>query len=218
MYETTYKASKLYETMGLADHRFFLPITRELVRGSKEPAPDLFRRLGIPKATGYKVLRFYTFHGAATTTRSAIVADAQEVIRLAGALRMDRAVPDHTLTHSMGPEALAAALAKNDVPYALGFQTAANRIGYFEPSPAVDLYVAREHQETVRDLVAGHKNAGETRLHYEPMERLEVMDDGDGVRITSPIQTILDLATASHGSAHQAFLMDVVRIGARRHG
>lgn len=199
--------------MGLADHKHFLPVTRELVRGPQEPAPYLFSRLGIPKAMGYKVLRFYTFHGAVHTTRTGMQVDPREVVRLAGALRMDRAVPDRTLTRAADPVRLGEALDEQGIPYALGFQAAANRIGYFEPGPALDLYVPRDRQDMVHDLIVSHRTAGETRLHYESLDRLDIVEDADGVRITSPIQTLLDLATGSHGSAHLAFLMDVARIG-----
>lgn len=200
--------------MALADHRGFLPLTRALVRRSTLPdAPTLFRELGLPKPTGYRILRFYTYHGAVTNEGGGMRADRREVVRLAGALRLDQAIPDRTIPHGIPAPELSRHLALKAVPHAFAFETAANRIGYFEPSPATSVYVDRRHFRMIRDFVVAHHKPGETRLHDGPLDRIETMEDVGGLPITTPAQTLLDLATSAKGSAHLDYLEQVTGVG-----
>jgi hypothetical protein len=203
--------------MALVANRHFLSTTRALLRRDRPVRPlDLFQESGIPKTQGYRVLRFYEVHGAVRKTRTLEV-DARRILSLQGGLRADRTVPDRTLQEGPPLETACSLLDANGIPYAVGFQTAANLHAYFEPAGAHTIYIGRTGKTPttrlltqVEETLMGH-DATSPRDTYEffldDLERLEVQTDHRG-HLTSPLQTLLDLYLHGRMAAHREFLLD----------
>lgn len=204
--------------MGLAANRYFLPLTRALlVERDVENPLDLFRRAGIPKSPGYRALEFYVQHGAVRVHRGVHV-DPRRVVALQGGLRADQAVPDRLCPS--GPELANAleVLNRTNAHAAAGFQTAANLQAYYEPSGVHTLYIQRPANRAMQaarlaeisDLLSAHPDASDTNryeLHIESFDRIDVQDGPQGP-MTSPVQTLLDLALHARTAAHKDFLFD----------
>lgn len=198
--------------MSLADNRRFLAVTRGLLRSDgKEPATAMLARLGVPTATGYRIFRFYAHHGALRSSRAGMEVDHRKIVTLAGGLRADRAVPDRELTKCPPLAAAARVLGDKGIAFVAAFRTAANRIGYFEPAETMSLYVGRPEQRELARLLTVPGQSGRCHLHHEDLSRLEAVRDADGIPITSPMQTLLDLAADPLGGAHRSFLEELLR-------
>lgn len=203
--------------MALAADRHFLTATRALLRQDRPDRPlDLFRQNGIPKSQGYRILRFYEYHGAVRTSRS-IETDPRRILTLQGGLRAERAIPDRN--HSRGPplELARELLEENAIPYAIGLQTAANLHAYFEPAGAHTIYVGRPKTTTATTFLSQveqvlatdgpSSSAQPYELYLDDLDRLDVQDGPRG-SMTSPLQTLLDLCLHGRTAAHRGFLFD----------
>lgn len=207
--------------MGLASNRYFLAVTRELLTGRQAESPhELFRRAGVPKTPGYRVIRFYEYHGVMRTERG-IEADARSILTLQGGLRAERALPDRDFIKGPPLDVALEVLRGLDVEAAIGFQTAANRHAYFEPSGAHQLYIQRPEKVTDAAKLTGqilnaftqHPRASHSdayELYVDDLARLDVRQER-GQPITSPVQTLLDLCLHNRTAAHKEFLLDQLR-------
>lgn len=123
----------------------------------------------------------------------------------AGNLRPERARPIegepseiHTLLEEVG------------VPHAFGMFTAANRWAFYEPHLDVHLYVSRSDRGSVRDALnpvspGGSDGGGHLQVFHESLDGLATQDR-EGLPVTTPFQTILDLRAHPEGGAHADFL------------
>lgn len=224
--------------MGLAASRYFLSVTRELLRlqDTERPA-DLFKRSGVPRSPGYRVISFYEKHNALQNAPTGLAVDIRKVISLAGGLRADRAVPDRVLVKGPPLHRAAAILHELKVPFALGFQSAANVHAYFEPSNVSQVYIQQpggprgpaRTELTVTgqvmfpdrlDYVAGLAatllgDSLSTRsqvyeLFIDDLGPLDCVADRN-FPVTSALQTVLDLATHARTAAHLEFMLDFLR-------
>lgn len=212
--------------MALASSRFFLPVSRELLQPLPgERAGDLFERIGVPKSPGYRVVSFYEAHAAVSSQPSGLKSDGRQVLRLAGGLRADRALPDRAIIK--GPSLKQALQTLNDVGvrYCLGFQSAANQISYFEPSGHHAIYLSAKANAETQAMKADKIAMGEivnaftqhpeaSREHrydffIDDLQRLDVRRDQDGTPHTSHTQTLFDLATHARMAASFEFLYEL---------
>lgn len=96
------------------------------------------------------------------------------------------------------------------LPHTFGMFTAANRWAFFEPHRDVHLYVDRGHRREVMaaldDLRASGPGAsGELQMYVENLDALS-SQDRQGLPVTSPLQTTIDLRAHPEGGAHADFL------------
>lgn len=204
--------------MALVSSKHFLGTTRALLRRDRPERPlDLFRRANIPKTPGYQTLRFYEVHGAVRTARG-IETDPRRILTLQGGLRAERAIPDRSVPRGPPLERAARLLDEHGIAYAIGFQTAANLHAYFEPAGAHTLYVDRRggsahasglmaQVETIFSHDAIHSAPQPYEVYLDDLARLDIQEDHRG-RLTSPLQTLLDLCVHSRTAAHREFLFD----------
>lgn len=227
--------------MGLAASRFFLPVTRELLRLQPGERPtDLFDRLSVPKSPGYRIITFYETHNALQPPPTGMVADARKILSLAGGLRADRAVPDRSFVKGPPLEQGLAILENLGVPFALAFQSAANQQAYFEPSNVHQLYIqtprGREKLNSMGQrifpaqlhtlpLIAaalmGAPSASRNHryeLFADDLQPLDVRAHESQPPTTGPLQTLLDLATSARTAAHLEFMLEFLRKQGAVHG
>jgi hypothetical protein len=214
--------------MGLASSQYFLPVTRALLTGRTVESPhDLFRRTGIPKSPGYRIVRFYEYHGALRTTRG-LAADTRSILRLQGGIRAERALPDRNFVQGPPPEIAMELLRSMDADAAIGFQTAANRHAYFEPTGAHQLYVQRPAKITAAANLTGkilnaftqHPSASRSdayEIYVDDLGRLDIRQER-GQPMTSPVQTLLDLCLHHRAAAHKEFLLQQLQKQGVLHG
>lgn len=204
----------------MADSRHFLPVTRRLVAGPPdERALDLFRRARVPKSPGYRVLKFYEAHGAVQTRRGRLERDPRRILTLQGGLRADRALPERAVGKGLPPLDASSTLDALGVRHAFGFQTAANLQAYFEPAGAHAIYLhgdsmtaARLTTEVSKALTTSRRATQQDPydLYVDDLDRLDVVPGPKGP-MTSPVQTLLDLAIHSRTAAHREFLFDLLQ-------
>lgn len=213
--------------MGLAANRYFLPVTRGLLTATARSSHELFQAAGVPKSPGYRVVRFYEHHGALRTERG-IEADARSILDLQGGLRAERALPDRHFIKGPPLDTAMEVLRGMDVDAAIGFQTAANRHAYFEPTGAHQIYVQRPAKATeaarrtgdVLNALTQHPRASRSdayELYVDDLARLDVREER-GQPMTSPVQTLLDLCLHGRTAAHKEFLFDQLRKQGVLHG
>lgn len=206
--------------MSLVESRYLLPLTRALVTlQAPDSAYRLLQRLKIPKTPGYLVLQFYETHNA-IRTEGGLEADTRRVVLMQGGLRAERAVPDKILRKGPPLEQAIRLLDDLGIEYALGFQTAANKHAFFEPSGAHAIYIqqpdqpkqASELKMRIDQAFQKHNKASEKQnyeLLIDHLDRLDVRKNKE-FNLTSPVQTLLDLAVHTRTSAHREFLFDML--------
>ncbi|MBW3583343.1 MAG: hypothetical protein KY455_09625 [Euryarchaeota archaeon] len=215
--------------MGLADSRSFLVLTRALMTQEGRDRPlHIFHRLGVPKSPGYRILRFYETHDSVRTVQGRLEADPRRVLGLQGGLRADRAVADATVEEGPPlPDALEIIQGLSS-RYAIGMQTAANVQAYFEPSGAHNIYLekntgTRKTGSSYQDLaerLRDHPAASRSdryEFYLDDLDRLDIRPGPIG-SMTSPVQTLLDLALHHRTAAHKEFLFDMLEKQGVVHG
>ena len=190
-------------------------IMMELLQSPEAPcsARALAARTGLSPAVANDVLRFLRFHGAIASSGAKAVR-WRRLAGLASQLRLADIVPSRIVKADVGAEEAYHRLRQHGIPAVLCFTTAANRWAYFEPDPAVHITVPmRKAASGVLALQEGDgsrtKGALEIHLYEDDLESLDTEDLG-GLRLTSRLQTWLDLQQFPHAGAHAAFFEQIV--------
>lgn len=196
--------------MSLADSSDFLRIVERLILAKPGETPATIQAgLGLKRANFYRVLKFFKFHGAASYGRAELVVNKRKALSLAAGLRADRAVPNTIIDHGPTIDQAVTILQSERVPFALAFQSAANNHGYFEPTGATSLYVETDLRRHAVDVL-NERGDRPIHLHAERLERVPTEALPDGSRITTLVQTLLDLLSTPGAGAHAAFLQEVL--------
>ncbi len=123
----------------------------------------------------------------------------------AGNLRPERARPIEA-----EPSKIHALLEEAGVPHAFGMVTAANRWAFYEPHRDVQLYVSRSDRSSVRDALEPlspdrSQGGGRLQVFHESLDGVATQDR-EGLPVTTPFQTVVDLRAHPAGGAHADFL------------
>lgn len=101
-------------------------------------------------------------------------------------------------------------LEESGIPHAFGMFTAANRWAFYEPHRDIQLYLSRSDWSTAREALSplsrtSREAGGQLQVFHETLEGLATQDR-EGLPVTTPFQTVIDLRAHPEGGAHADFL------------
>lgn len=108
------------------------------------------------------------------------------------------------------PEELRDRLEAADVPHAFAMFTAANRWAFYEPHNDIHLYISRRDRTKVREAIdslqpSSGQGRGQLQVFHESIDGLATQQR-EGLKVTTPFQTVVDLRAHPQGGAHADFL------------
>lgn len=196
--------------MGIAGSKHFLHLVRATAANPNAGSQAWADASGAPKATAYRLLRPFRFHGAITGT----TANPRSVLHLAANLRKDRVVPYTTIFRQHD-------LSKIEDPGAqaqLAFQSAANAYGFFEESVKT-VRIDQKHRQGILSGITGSASAQsdseghsvETKrrplavVYMEDLSRFPPPTRMEDVLVSDPFITYMDLLSHPRAGAHAEF-------------
>jgi len=196
--------------MGIADSKHFLHLVRAAAANPRAGPQAWADASGVPKATAYRLLRPFRFHGAITGMK----ADPRRVLHLAANLRKDRVVPYTTIFRERYLTAITAPNAKAQ----LAFQSAANAYGFFEESVKTVRIDPQNRHEILPGITASASLQSDSQwpileskrrplavVYMEDLSRFPQPTRMEDTLVSDPFITYMDLLSHPRAGAHAEF-------------
>lgn len=152
-----------------------------------------------------------TFFRALTPDEHGFRIDKDRLLRVLTAWRMADLRPSRPFYSKYSVDEIGERLLGKNIQYTFGFFTAANRYAFYEPRQDVQIYIAPGSVTAVRNVLAGEKQTDHrmmrVQLFEEPLRQIG-SHRRDGVIVTTPLQTVIDLRAHPEGGAHAGFLAE----------
>lgn len=185
----------------------FLELVTELARRPEWPnRASLAQALDVGQGSVTPWLNWLLFHRAVTEERTLRV-DRGRLLVAASQVRAASIRPEIPFATNLGEDEIHARLDEARIDHLLGFFTAANRWSFYEPRFDHHVYLARGNMRRVRELLATDvaRARGSVQIYSEDPNSL-LRQTRQGVPVTTPLQTVLDLRAHPEGGAHANFL------------
>lgn len=158
-------------------------------------------------------LNYLEFYRVLRVRDSTITVSEDRLLSALASYRAGNLRPERPKPIQGDAEEIHARLDSAEVPHAFGMFTAANEWAFYEPHRHVQVYVAgsdrtrmREALEPMRPQARQTRQTGsELQVFHEALEGVATQER-EGLPVTTPFQTVVDLRAHPEGGAHADFL------------
>ncbi len=166
---------------------------------------------GVSQRAASDTMRFLEFHGGLSSRREIRWRRTAEIL---GMLRLAAMNPARSVSTALDGPAACAALQEAGIEAALGFTSAANAWAFFEPHRDLQVFISRglasRAAAVLNDAALHGAPDHEVTLFVTDLNATSITTLKE-TRITSRLQTWIDLAHFPRAGAHEAFFRKIIR-------
>lgn len=171
---------------------------------------ELARELETSSSAVAPWVRTLNFHRAISVRREGLMVDRDRLIRIYTSFRVATLRPVKPFGTPLDVESAKHQLDGANIDHIFALFTAANRYAFFEPRNEIQIYVKPGSLTSLRQAIATDKpGRGDllVQAFEEPLEGI-AQTSRNGLAVTTPLQTVVDLRAHPEGGAHAEFLSE----------
>lgn len=171
---------------------------------------EIASEVGRSQGTVSPWIDYLEFFHALRNTPEGLQVDQRQLLSTLTSYRVANLRPEKPVTLYGDTDAVHERLVDAEIPHSFAMFSAANQWAFFERHRHVHVYVGRGTRREVLEATDGLLDersgpAGQLQLYTENLDTLSTQDR-EGIPVTSPLQTTIDLRAHPEGGAHAEFL------------
>lgn len=171
---------------------------------------EIAKALGVHQQTVTPWLNYLEFYRAIQPGAEGISVSQDRLLSTIANYRAGQLRPHRPIPVAGSVEEIHDRLQEDGIPHAFCMFSAANRWAFFEPQRDVQLYIARSRRGDLKASLSDLRSDGDgpeakLRAFMENPEKIATQPR-EGIPVTRPFQTVVDLRAHPEGGAHADFL------------